>query len=392
VSRPDEYGPVRDDDEIRAHARNMAWSFQAEEDDLIRAFDRYGTENLRVWRKGGSPVAGLSLLPIGQWWGGRRLEMGGISLVGVAPEERGRGVATRLMNASVREMKEAGFPISVLYPAKQTLYRRSGWELAGARWEISCAAGDLTGGAREGTLREIGESDFPAVEDAYRRFARHHDGALERPGFMWKRITEPWKRAARGYLVEGPDGVDAYVWLYQSEADGHQYDLNLTDCVALTEPAARRLLGFLGDHASLAGTVRWWGDPRDPMLSLVAEQKYRSRIFFQWMLRIIDVKSSIEGRGYPEGVTASLHLEVRDDLIEENTGRFVVEVADGRARVREGGDGNLRTDVRGLATVWSGHLKASKAKVAGLVEGDDKALRAAEVIFGGFPASMSDMF
>ena len=386
------YGPIRDDDELRTHAYNMAWSFHAEEEDLLRAFERYGPENVRVLREGGATIAGLSLLPLGQWWGGRKLRMGGISLVGVAPEQRGRGTATRLMHESVREMKEAGYPISVLYPAKQTLYRRAGWELAGSRWEIAWAAGDTTGGARDGVVREIREADFPAVEAAYRRWARGHAGALERPDFMWKRITHPWKRAARGFLVEGRGGVDGYVWLYEKEAEGHAYDLELTDLVALTEPAGRRLLGFLGDHASLAATVRWWGDPGDPLLTLFREQRFKARIFFQWMLRIVDAKAAFEERGWPAGVAAALHLELEDDLIDENRGRFVVDVADGRATVRPGGDGRLRTDPRGLAAIWSGRTRASRAKASGLLEADDATLAVADGMFGSYPASMPDMF
>jgi predicted acetyltransferase len=393
VSGSDDYGPVRDADETRAHARNMSWSFRAPEEDLLESFDRYGTDKLRVLREDGRTVAGLTLLPLGQWWGGRLLPMGGIALVGTAPEDRGKGTATRIMTAVVREMKESGVPISVLYPAKQTLYRRVGYELAGGRWEISVVAGDVTGGVRHGTVREIRDADRPAVEDAYRRFASRSNGTLDRPDFMWKRLTQPKKERARGFLVEGEGGIEGYVYLYESEsAHRFRYDLSVTDFVALTEGGARRLLAFLADHGSLGGEIGWCGDPSDPVLFHLREQRYRQRLFFHWMIRIVDPKAALEGRGYPKGIEGKLHFEIEDEVLPENAGRFTVDVSGGRAVVRTGGAGSIRAHVRGLGAIWTGHVKASSARVAGLVDGDDDALAAADAVFGGSPPWMSDAF
>jgi predicted acetyltransferase len=393
VSRSDDYGPVRDAGETKAHAHNMSWSFRAPEEDLLESFDRYGPDKLRVLREDGRLVAGLSLLPLGQWWGGRRLAMGGIALVGTAPEERGKGTATRIMTDVVREMKGSGYPISVLYGAKQTLYRRVGYELAGGRWEISVVAGDVTGGVRDGRIREIRDADRQAVEDAYRRFASRSNGTLDRPDFMWRRLTEPRKQSARGFLVEGEDGIEGYVYLYESESElRFRYDLALTDFVALTEGGARRLLAFLADHASLGGEIGWCGDPCDPVLVHLREQRYKQRLFFHWMIRIVDPKAAIEGRGYPRGLEGKLHFEIEDDVLPENTGRFTVDVSGGRAVVRPGGDGRIRAHVRGLGAIWTGHLRASSARVAGLVRGDDDSLAAADAVFAGSPPWMSDAF
>src|SRR5262249_19241592 len=50
-----------------------------------------------------------------------------------APEDRGRGLARRLMAALLDEVAARGYPLSALYPATMPLYRSLGWELAGAR-------------------------------------------------------------------------------------------------------------------------------------------------------------------------------------------------------------------------------------------------------------------
>ncbi len=66
-----------------------------------------------------------------QWWSGRAVPMAGVASVRVAPEDRGRGIARRLMAAVLADVAARGYPLSVLYPATMPLYRSFGWELAG---------------------------------------------------------------------------------------------------------------------------------------------------------------------------------------------------------------------------------------------------------------------
>ena len=81
-------------------------------------------------------VAQALLRKFRQYWGGSELPMAGIAAVGVAPEDRGRGVASLLMGEAVRRAAELGDVVSALYPAAVTLYRRQGWELAGAQHRV----------------------------------------------------------------------------------------------------------------------------------------------------------------------------------------------------------------------------------------------------------------
>ena len=64
-----------------------------------------------------------------QWWCGRAVPMAGVASVKVAPEDRGRGLARRLMTALLDEIAARGYPLSALYPATMPLYRSLGWEL-----------------------------------------------------------------------------------------------------------------------------------------------------------------------------------------------------------------------------------------------------------------------
>jgi len=87
-----------------------------------------------------------------------------------------------------------------------------------------------------------------------------------------------------------------------------------------------------------------------------------------------------------------LHLEVEDDILSDNTGRFVLSVEAGRASVRKGGDGKLRAHVRGLAPLYAGFMSAEGLRTVGKLECDDESARIATGLFAGASPWMSDMF
>jgi len=104
------------------------------------------------------------------------------------------------------------------------------------------------------------------------------------------------------------------------------------------------------------------------------------------------VAKALEARGWPAGLSGALHLEVEDALFPENQGRFVLEVADGAARVRRGGEGRLRLDVRALASLYTGFHSAEALRMVGALEADDASVRSAVALFSGPQPSIRDMF
>ena len=142
----------------------------------------------------------------------------------------------------------------------------------------------------------------------------------------------------------------------------------------------------------MATTVTWYGGPSDPCVALLAEQAYATRLDHHWMLRVVDVKKALAARGYPKGLEAEVHLEIADDLLAENAGRFVLTVGGGRGRVRAGGKGRLALHVRALAALYTGHLSAAGLRSIGMLRGDDRAVTEASAVFAGPVPAMPDMF
>jgi predicted acetyltransferase len=379
--------------EQETYAEIVAQSFGVEPPDALTWVRGLGIENNRVLFEDGELVGGLVRYQAGQWFGGRRLPMVGIAGVSIDPARRGRGFATRLMREALLAFAEEGFPIATLYPATQGVYRRAGFEQAGCRFEIRVPISQCAFRERELVVRPETPEDRAAIEELHRRHGARNPGTVDRSAPLWSRIRTPRNRPAhRGHLIEGPNGLEGYCFLVACKLPTGRQELLVSDFVVETERAARRLLTFFGDHASLADEVVFHGSASDPLLALLPEQRNLVTLNEFWMLRILDLRGALEGRGYPEHVTARLELEVADDCLPANAGRFVLDVAEGKAQVRPGGSGKLRMHVRGLAALYSGFRSPTDLVFLGLAEGEPRELALAASLFAGPPPAMRDFF
>jgi len=380
------------DDELLALADILTEAFSIEPNRIRERFDFIGYQNLRVLSHDADIAGGLWLIPMGQFFGGRSVPTAGIAGVGVRPDHRGHGVAHDLMSRTMNELHDQTMPLSGLYPATQALYRQSGFEQAGHRFEINLRLDSIRVRERAATMRRLEESDRPRVEALYRQVAQSRNGYLDRVEYLWDRVFRPMGEATRGYGVFEGDELEGYLYLkHRDKVDGY-YHLSLTDFVFSTPRAGRRLLSFLAGHSSMAGEVRWFGAPNDPAFYLLSEQRFKMLFRYYWMVRITHVEAALTARGFPSGMDAELHLEVADDVILGNNGKFVLNVADGVGQAKKGGRGDMRIDVRALAALYTGFLSAEALKTVGRIEGADEVLRRASAIFAGPTPAMADMF
>lgn len=355
--------------------------------------ERVGRDSFRAVHVNGELAGGLSLLPMGQYFGGRAVPMTGISTVAVTPHHRARGAATAIMEHAVRELHEDGCPLSTLYPATQTLYRRSGYEQAGSRWEVRVKLSTIGICDRALTLRPVdGEADLTAVRALHEQRARENAGNLDRRDFNWLRIKSRRDVEASAYLILDREEPQGYCYLGKGKSKRMPFSLEMRDCAITTSAAARRLLTFLADHGTMADAVTWFGSALDPLLHVLPEPSWQARLDTPWMLRIVDVEQALTARGYAPGASGEVHLEVRDDLLPANNDRFVLSVSDGAGEVTRGGSGAITIDVRGLAAVYTGYRTPLEARQLDLAEGDEAALRALGTLFAGPLPWMSDMF
>lgn len=355
--------------------------------------DFVGHENLRVVRDGGRVVAGLGILDFGQWFGGRSVRSAGITCVGVAPEVRGVGVGTQLMRTTVAELAQQGYPLSVLYPSTYALYRRAGYEPAGARVAYYAKPGELGVRDYNAALRPLERSDWDAARRLYDACASRRSGALDRTERQWKRVFEYGVDRVYAYAVPGQGAeLDGYISYVQTNNEAAHFDIQIRDVSLRTAVAGRRILTLLGDHVTMADGIRIESGPVEPLLTLAREEYVEVKDRVLWMLRVLNVETALRDRGYPPGFAGRLELEIADELLPANCGRFALTVENGRGSVSRGGDGRIRCDVRGLAPLYSGHLPAHALRSMGLIDGADADLGLASAAFAGPAPGINDRF
>ncbi|MEW6499069.1 MAG: GNAT family N-acetyltransferase, partial [Cyanobacteriota bacterium] len=333
-----EYGTLSSPAEAQRLGQILSQCFNGSPDDWPYYCKNIGQENLRIIRRGQDVAGGLAILQVGQWFGRKRIPLAGIASVGVPPEYRGTGVAVELLTGMLKELYANGIPLSALYAATQRPYRKVGYEQAGicCHWELPLNSIDI-GANQSQEIRALPMQPVVPVRqevfhELYRQWAMNHNGNLDRNSVMWKLVVDPpTDRVVYAYLIGSETQPEGYVIFNQLQ----EQHLAILDWVTLTPTAARRLWMFLADHRSIFETVRWRGRVLDPLLLLLAEQTDCVRQLERWLLRIVDVAKALEQRGYPPEVEAELHLDVRDNLLLENNGKFVLSVSGGRGEVTQ---------------------------------------------------------
>jgi predicted acetyltransferase len=390
-----EVGVPRDRAELEGWARATTEAFpMPPAREGFEWLERYEPADIRVVKVRGQVAGGAGFIPMGQYFGGRAVPMVGVHAVAVLPEYRGTSAGSALMKAAVEEMAANRIPLSTLYPATQPIYRRVGFELAGTQtiYEAPMLALDVKD--RQLDVERVGKEQVAELAELHAQVARHRAGNLERTPWLWRRILEPMKGEVTCFKVSRRGKAEGYIaWSGSWRTGRMKLDLSIKDFVALTPAAARRMWALIADHRSVGGNVSFADAPGAPSLRVLRDPSYSIDRMLTWMLRIVDVDTALAARGYPPGLTTALDLEIDDDLLPGNRGRFRLAVSGGTGRVERGeGQGSLRIDIRGLAALYSGFQPAQDLRLQGLLEGDADTLARATALFAGPAPWLVEMF
>ena len=392
---------VRPDDDLEAQLDLSERSFGVKSPDARDHWRETVAHLVRQGRclgafTGGRQVGAAMFHDMRQWWRGRAVPMAGVSSVTVAPEERGRGIARRLMAAVLAEIAGHGYPLSVLYPATMPLYRSLGWELAGARETAQIparslrplASPDLPAGARSVALRRAEPGDAAVVISV---IGRVHETARDCGPITWDETSvRQWLRDRELYAYLCDDGFLIYRWHDGNDA------LFVEGAEAASGATLRAFWAQVGSHASIADKVYVRVGASDAFWWLTRERDADVTHRSMWMLRVVDAPAAIAARGFGSPISLSVPLDIVDDIRPANCGRWELTVTAGKGSLNPltslpAPRVPLALGPRGLAALYAGTPVAT-LRQAGLASGGSPEGDAALDAAFGAAAYMLDSF
>lgn len=299
-------------------------------------------------------------------FGGRSLRMGGIASIAVAPEARGQGHATALVEELHRRSYERGDAITMLYAFQHGFYARLGYASASSRKRLVVRPQAIPKAWRIGVRSP---TDLVAIRRLYAAALLRESGWMERSRTYWER----WVANDRRTLLVAPGG---YVSFFVSQDEIHgKSRLEVEELVAEDPVTRRGLLAALGAFRDQVTEIVLEVAENDPLeRGLVdvdlgrpgtpsVEHAY-GQIVGGPMVRLGNLTRAIEARGYP--VDGAFDLVVEEEALR-------VVVTEGRATVTlsKRPRSPLMTTRAGLAAILYGALPLADAIDLDLAESED---------------------
>jgi predicted acetyltransferase len=332
-------------------------------------------ERLHVATDDGAIVAGAGAFEFELTVPGGPMPTAGVTVVGVLPTHRRRGVVRELMSAQLKDAHARGEPIAALWASEGGFYGRFGYGMASVCADIEIPkahtafnrAVDWSGTTRLVTADEACEL-FPQV---YERVAPTTPGMISRSPEWWKdrRLADSeWRRAGGGELtfavLEEAAGPEAYACyrLNFSYADGVPTGTTVVvEAMGATPAATAAVWRYLLDVDWMAKVEAELLPVDHPLhLMLLEQNRMKFRVGDGIWIRPVDVGAALAARAYAGD--GDVVLEVSDAFCPWNDGRY------GRDGSRTTASPDLRVSVDALGCVYLGGFTFSDLLRAGRVE------------------------
>ena len=371
---------TRDLDEFRRAVGAIGHYFggwPADDEAAQRFSSNLPLERMHAALEGDRIVGGAGAFPFELTVPGGSVRCGGVTVVGVLPTHRRRGILTAMMRVQLEDIRERGEPVAALWASEEVIYRRYGYGVASLSCEMALPSGYA--GLRQppdarATARLVpldGSKDMLAA--IYDRARVRTPGMFGRTDTWWETRTlpdPPDRRQGGGEknaLVIELDGEPVGYALYRihtkfesGAAAGH---VDVIEALADGPVATRELWRVLLDmdwKATLKAYLLPIGHPLVHQLSY--PRRMQLRVGDGLWVRLVDVGAALSARAY--GSDEPVVLEVEDAFLPENSGRW--RIAGGTAE-RTDDDADLALDVGELGSAYLGGFTFGELVRSGVV-------------------------
>lgn len=330
-----------------------------------------------IVERNGKNRAHARMIPLEQNVRSTWKKMTGVSMVASAPETRRLGYVREIMLQSLRELKDEGYGVSMLYPFKDSFYASMGYVKMPPWYTLTF------------NPKNIAYSKAPAdyqiervdAKEGWEECEEIHDHVVSQTHGAARRSKKRWDEHKIWYrdnlaIAYGPDsnpeGYIAYkIKGYGQFGDGTEVGtMNVHEMLWKSPNALKTLLRFISLHQDQVIEVKmpitsisqsyyhWINDINVP------EVKAR----FITMARIIDVQEALTG--IPVDNHESLAIGVIDNHFDWNTQTFDVKSREGKLLVEPEGETepDIRMSIGSLTALLYGSLSCTDLFELGMLK------------------------
>lgn len=350
-------------------------------DDLARDVAEMRAERTLAAFDGDDLVASAGIWTFDMTLPGGPAPVAGVSIVGVLPTHRRRGILSAMMRRQLTELHDTDAePVAALWASEPAIYRRFGYGLASQRLHLTVdsqlryAAGAPVGPP----LRLVdAQGARDTVSRIYEQLRTTRPGLLTRSSVRWDGIfddSDAAKDGASSLQCALLDSGDGYV-LYRTKGTWENWrpdgKVLVHELIAADAAGHAALWRYLVDM-DLMTTVDAWNRPvDDPLLHFVVDtRRTHPRLADGLWLRIVDVERALAARTY--SAADSLVVEVRDDNCPWNAGSFLIDVDGPESRgvkvTRTDRSADLTMSAVELGSAYLGGTRLRSLAAAGFVD------------------------
>ena len=158
-------------------------------------------------REDGAVVGGCGSFPLEMTVPGGVVPTAGLTVVGVLPTHRRRGILRRMMRAQLDDVHRRGEPVGYLWASEDTIYGQFGYGLASLSCNIDVARQHNAFASPYESRAEFRMLDEAAALEpmagVYERVRREHPGMIARSAEWWRnrRLADPENRRMGGGVL-----------------------------------------------------------------------------------------------------------------------------------------------------------------------------------------------
>ncbi|MBA3523444.1 MAG: GNAT family N-acetyltransferase [Geodermatophilaceae bacterium] len=334
---------------------------------------------------------------------GALLPVAGVTLVGVAPTHRRRGLLRSMITQQLTELHEsAAEPVAALWASESVIYQRFGYGSAAPRARATGLTRDTAFRPEvptaAGRLRLVpAAAARPHLAHIYDALRPARPGLLDRPQ-VWAdyRYADPEHHrdgaTALQYVVHTDDGgvVDG-VAAYRVKADDGDYGpdgvVTVLDVLAADVAVEAALWRHVFD-LDLVRKWRRWSNPLDSVLAhlLLDPRAMRQEVVDSLWVRLVDVDRALAARRYRTDI--DVVLEVSDQLCPWNAGRWRLSGGpDGAVCAATTDAAEIRLSSTELGAVYLGGPTLVGLAAAGRVQAESAAVLDRAAVAFGWPVA-----